>query len=368
MGFLSRGIYCPLVASFLLLLVHCANGRHLDYSIKVSAPVTTLASSLNGGILAVGMEGRRKDAGGGLCLLDTKTQRILRRLDASSAVLFVAFSFDGGRLLSVTGPSWSASSAYVSVWNTHTGKRLWRAPSNWADGCWSIDGRRVALCHGRCVEVRDGQSGRILSTLSAPGAGFDFDVVAWSPDGDTLAVGRVIEERPEEDSASGEVLLWNVRMRRWVGRTKLSRSAVAHLAFSPNGKSLVCLVATQRDMDSFGRIEIRDAATLALTKALPLGRYQSDRLTPSRGGYDASAPVFSRDGALLACASLDDPRRDVKVDPLAFGDVQVWRMAGWVECPTIQDGSGKTSSLAFLSNRELASGGGDGLIRVWKVD
>jgi WD40 repeat protein len=154
--------------------------------------------------LAFSPDGRHLVAGGlrGLWVWDAATGDSKHRVPTTAAVLAVAFTPDGGTL--VTG----AFDQQVRLWDAKT----------WAE-------RKVLKGHRS--EVR---------------------VVAFTPDGKTLATGGV-----------GEIILWNADTGERV-RSLKPEATVWSMAFAADGKTLVVGVGDPKDGGD-GGVQVWDATT-----------------------------------------------------------------------------------------------------------
>lgn len=93
---------------------------------------------------------------------------------------------------------------------------------------FSSDNRLLAVaCEGELV-LRETTSGRTWATLTRSGASFEINALAFSPDGETLAVGRF----------SPLIELWNVPARKLTAQLPGHLARVMSLAVSPDGKTL----------------------------------------------------------------------------------------------------------------------------------
>jgi WD40 repeat protein len=103
---------------------------------------------------------------------------------------------------------------------------------------FSPDGRTVAAgrveSSGTVVSLCDIASGRKRATIK--GSSVESCAIAFSPDGLTLAVGP---NSRDFGGSRGEVRLWDLKMGRVRAVLSGRRGKVRSLAFSPDGKALV---------------------------------------------------------------------------------------------------------------------------------
>ncbi len=188
-------------------------------------------------------------------------------------IFSVAFSPDGSQIatLSESGPSW------LRLWDATTGEML-------REVALPLDGRVIATTDGHLAFSPDGASiavaytnpvARVIDTRTGDVAlelahELSINSVAWSPDGTQLATVDPDSDAPILwDAASGERVM-----------TTTVESAIANIAFSPDGNLLVGGGET---------VQLWNAESGDLVTTLP--------------GYDpgyVGAPAVSPDGRLLA--------------------------------------------------------------------
>ena len=278
--------------------------------------VTCLAVSPNGKLL---LSGSYDDS---VMLWDVEGRRQMAALPIGSTVNCVAFSPDGTLFA-------SGDAAGVKLWNTdrlevvatmQPGGRIRAA-------AFSPDGKRLAAYSSGRITVwntttRDEELAFPVDKLDGSLRG----AVAFSPDGELLAVGE----------AAGHIHLFDSRTGR--GRYDLPghRGSITGLAFIPGGKGLI-----SSSWDSTARLWDLES--------------RSAKFTFSNHTTWATSPTLSPDGRLLATASADQT-------------VNVWDVATGRLTATLRGHQGEVWAAVFLPDgQRLASGGKDDAIKLWKV-
>ena len=220
---------------------------------------------------------------------------------------------DGGRLWDVTTPNLA---------------KMLSHPLGQGDGFASLvfspNGRTLVglSSHRRgTIELWDAATGKHTRTLVE---GKYFTVVAYSPDGKTLATGH----------RGTYAHLWDVATGNLIKVLEHAENA-ASLAFSPDGKTLA-----SRDYDN-GRVYLSDVATFKHIKTF---EHAEDR---------AMGVVFSPDGKMLATMGGSD--RTVRLWNVATADLaQVFEHNGWIRSIAFSPDGTTIASGSY--SREVFSG------------
>jgi hypothetical protein len=241
------------------------------------------------------------------------------------------------------------------------------------------------------VRLWDAATGSLLRTLT--GHSHDVRIVAFAPDGKTLASGSADSALGSADST---VKLWDAETGR-LQHTLVHKSSVRSIAFSPDGKTL----ATERNVgEGFFDVELWDVETGSFRRTLIHGTF------PHKDG--AQTIAFSADGRTLATGSKDGLKlwdvetgelkctltgqngllRSIAFSPLSAGTgkvgngrcavplasateggaVTIWDAETGNIMHTLKGHDGDVQSVIFSPDGQtLVTGGLDGTVRLWNA-
>lgn len=255
------------------------------------------------------------------CLIDNRQTSAAENSDPTrSPPLFDALTFSpNGRLLA------AATQAGLYVWDSKSGKRLWRWPkvdSSATTVAFSPDNKWMVACFGQTISVFDAVSGKEMNSFFSSGGTRPYSL-AVSPDGKEIVVGE----------HSGRVSLYSTESWR-LEQTWDVKKHVNAFTYSQDGKTL--FIGTSNKVLICSR-SLREGRIFCEVVA---GEIRSLSLSP--------------DGHVLVLANGD-------------GSIHGWSTLHENLVFKIQ-GHRKSANTALLfRNGEMVSVGGDGYLRVWDV-
>jgi WD40 repeat protein/serine/threonine protein kinase len=278
----------------------------------------------------------------GTCILvdSTTGAKVLSFGGGDHWVRAVAWSPDGKRLATTNRGS------TTKVWDAGTGKELFSVTHgvDQADPIWSLDSQRLAIASGEMIVVWDAPAAKQVLTLRGHTSAIAH--LAWSPDGRQLASA----------DTTLTVKIWDTTQPQ--GRRVLGRDTVGvtSVAWSPDGRRLASLGGSMGP-DWVPSIKIWEAG--------------ADKAPLTLSGRKGASRYFawSPDGRRLALAEQERPDVDAVVhiyDP-AIGK----ELLSWPAAPP-RRGTPRVSGGLSLDwspdGKRIASNHCDGTVRIRDVD
>ena len=230
----------------------------------------------------------------------------------------VAFSSDGRILASAC---WDQN---IRFWDVQTRQHIFTLLGSINSVKLSPDGRILGGVNYNNIELWDAKTLKHLSTLTEELSG--FTVIAFSPDGITLASAKVDKT----------IQLWDLQTGLQKSRLKGHANTVNTLAFSPDGTTLAS--------GGFGN-------TIRLWD--PITGKRKKTLIGHKGIVHSLA--FSPDGSILVSGGQDNT-------------IHLWDPKSGKHNATLNRHKGPVDVLAFSPDGlTLASGGSDGTIQFWNT-
>ena len=238
----------------------------------------------------------------------------------------------------------------VRLWDVRTGQLLRTLPghTNWVRSvAWSPDDTLLASGSDDCtVRLWDIRRGQLLKIF--PGQTSQVRLVAWSPDGTLLASG----------SGDCTVRLWDVRTSQVLRTLQGYTSWIWSVAWSPAGTLLASGSAdcTVRLWDVH-KIRAEPEQSEAEFTVNPGCKWTSGKLLRTLQGHTSwvVSVAWNREGTLLASGSGD-------------GTVKLWDVCSGQLLRTLQGHSSWVWSVAWSPDGTLlASGSYDHTVKLWDV-
>jgi WD40 repeat protein/uncharacterized caspase-like protein len=327
-------------------ILETPSGRKLQSLTPASGPsmVQNLGFSANGGMLVVnympsesqtrqgmGQLGSNENA---VRIWDVKTGRELRAINAGSSVSAASFNSDGSVLATLGAMGES------SLWNTASGSKLRDLTASPLGNLTQMMQGAPRITPDQLKKMKPGKPGsmpqmpdlaaitgmmtNIMGSMSAGTMGRSVTSVAFSPDGQMLAIGGV-ESKSNLDFGA----MMSGTQRNQKGNSKQN---------DPQE------MMRNMKVEAIGQVSLWDVATGTQLGAL------------SGHGKGVTQVAFNRDGRLLASSSSDN-------------SIRIWDVAARRELRTLTGHTANIESLDFSpDSRLLASASDDGGTFLWDLN
>lgn len=249
-------------------------------------------------VFAAGQTGRAWDNGFSIYLFDTASGRLVARLPNQPApIQHLAVSPDGARVAAALG-----GRAGIRIWDAATGRQLAEDSAGWGGAARTVafdaTGRLAATSADGRVRLYDAAGRRTAERTPVPGA--RPYGIAWSPDGDLVAVGFEDRLRVEILAASD---LRSVLVPTAAG---LQGEGLPAVAWAADGRGGVQLHAAGYARGPAGEFIIRRWSDygLGVPRDVPASRDAIAHLLPLPGGGLAFAAADPGWGRLAPDSSL----------------------------------------------------------------
>ncbi|HMZ06291.1 MAG TPA: WD40 repeat domain-containing protein [Anaerolineales bacterium] len=273
-----------------------------------------------------------------ICLINMMDGKILGVLENES---YPDYSCRPYIIMSPDGNFMAASfDGKISIWQMNELKRihnLGKEKECAYSGKWLPDNKTLITLSNHQLQIWDVPNEKLVYSEFISQQSFPINVIEWSPDGKTIAIGN----------GNGVVSLWQVSNGTIYKELK-NQENITSLAFSPDNNLLaVGLESDQANIWNLSNGTIAQSLNGA-------------------SGYSSTSVKFSKNGALLVL-DIQDNNAQLNTD-----DVQIWKTDDWVPFFTLTAIGKRHNSFTDLSissdNILLAVTAFDDVTRVWNMN
>ncbi|MDE0019808.1 MAG: T9SS type A sorting domain-containing protein [Candidatus Poribacteria bacterium] len=284
----------------------------------------------------------------------------------NTPIASVSLSPDGRSVVSSPRRVWSGDSS-LRIWDLLTGQEK---ANYWIYGeqaAFSPDGQSVAaLVSNEAIQIRNVETGELTAELPE----YRSSLFTFSPDGRSIAFINPNSQRKG-------VYIWRIDLGRVSAELKGDQRGASLLAYSPDGSMLAVgrydaaflwnsesgdLIRTFADGTNVEALAFSPDSKTLLTggedSVARLWDVSSGALRAELKGHEGAvgSAAYSPDGALIAVAGGD-------------GAIRIWSAETFQLKRTLRGHAGYVSSVAFSpDSRSLVSGGKDGRVLLWRFD
>ncbi|KIN98511.1 hypothetical protein M404DRAFT_1005182 [Pisolithus tinctorius Marx 270] len=289
--------------------------------------------------------------------------------EPTSSVLSVAFSPDGGRVVS------GSDDNNVRVWDAMSGVQvgspLQGHTSSVNSVAYSFDGKQIVSgSDDGTVRIWDAEKG-VQVGIPLEEHISSVNSVAFSPDGKRIASG----------SSDTTVVIWDARKGVQIGNQLEERTSIFSVAFSPNGRRVVSGSSdnTIRIWDVVKGSQIGNLLQGHTSSVFSVA-YSYDGRRIVSGSADKTVRIWDAEKGVqigrlleghisLVFSATFSPDGKTVISGSADNTVRIWDVERGVQIGSPLEHTSAVNSVAFsLDGKRIISGSDDATIRVWNAE